>query len=566
MPALELLHIRKSFGQLAALEDVSLRLEPGTVHGLLGENGAGKSTLMNIAYGLLRPDSGQIRIAPHEDNSDVNIAPSTGIQSAIHNPQSAISFRSPRDAIAAGIGMVHQHFMLAPAMTVLDNILLGDRRMKQWLARRDASKKIAELADKLNLPIDPSARIESLSVGQQQRVEILKALWRDAKILILDEPTAVLTPLETDQLFAAIDRLRSAGHTIVFISHKLNEVKRICDKLTVLRRGKVVWEGDTTTVSTEEIARHMVGEEAQPTPPPKDKARDDAPLPTAIANSLQSAIHNPKSEISNPKSQISDSKSQISNPKSPIDPSTSDSPPILQLSQITSRPLHNISLSLTPGSMLGIAGVDGNGQQELAEIIVGLRRPTAGQVLLGGIDITRHSMKKRLKMGLAHIPNDRKKEALVGTMSIAENIALKSHDSPPFARAGLISWRWARSIARSLIEKFDIRAGSERTPVATLSGGNQQKVVLARELALAPPRLIVAMNPVRGLDIAATRFVYNQLLAARAAGAAILLISSELDELIELCDKIAVLYTGRLTTTDFPKAGREEIGRLMAGI
>ena len=489
---LELLDIRKRFGQLQALDGVSVRLAPGKVHGVLGENGAGKSTLMNIAFGMLRPDSGEIRL-----------------------DGKPIRFRSPADAIERGIGMVHQHFMLARAMTVLDNVLLGDRRLGHLLNRRQAAQCLAELADRVKLHINPNARIEQLSVGQQQRVEILKALWRDARVLILDEPTAVLTPLEVDQLFAAVRQLREEDRAIVFISHKLGEVKEICDDLTVLRRGRVVWEGRADDVSAEDLAHHMVGREVVELP--------------ARAKGVVGGAH-----------------------------------PMLRLETVAAPGLREVSLAIQPGEILGIAGVDGNGQQELAEVVVGLRRITAGRILMNGEDVSTRSLKQRV--GVAHIPNDRKLEALLTTMNITENLALKRSDRPPIGRAGVIWWPAARRLGRELVERFDIRAASVDKPVGTLSGGNQQKVVLARELGMDQPRLIVAMNPVRGLDVAATNFVYQQLLARARSGAAILLISSELDELLALCDRIGVLYGGRLTVTDFPDAGREEIGRLMAGL
>jgi simple sugar transport system ATP-binding protein len=502
---LELLDIRKSFGQLQALDAMSVRLAPGKVHGLLGENGAGKSTLMNIAFGMLRPDSGEIRL----DGKPVR-------------------FRSPADAIERGIGMVHQHFMLARAMTVLDNVLLGDRRLGHLLNRRQAARRLTELADRVKLHVNPNARIEQLSVGQQQRVEILKALWRDAQVLILDEPTAVLTPLEVDQLFASVRQLREEGRAIVFISHKLGEVKEICDDLTVLRRGRVVWEGRAEDVSAEELAHQMVGREV---------------VALGGIGKLSGLPVAPREKHEQAKT--------LANAT-------------LSLEHVVAPGLREVSLAIQPGEILGIAGVDGNGQQELAEVVVGLRRITAGRILMNGEDVSTRSLKQRASV--AHIPNDRKLEALVTTMSITENLALKRFDRPPIGRAGVIWWPAAIRLGRGLVDRFDIRAASVDTPVETLSGGNQQKVVLARELGMDQPRLIVAMNPVRGLDVAATNFVYEQLLARARSDAAILLISSELDELLALCDRIGVLYGGRLTMTDFPNTGREEIGRLMAGL
>lgn len=492
-PAVELRNIRKRFGDVTALDHVSVSILPGRVHGLLGENGAGKSTLMNVLYGLLRPDGGDIVITARPAN-----------------------IRSPQDALAAGVGMVHQHFMLAGAMTVLDNVLLGDRRAKQWLDRATAGDKLAELSTRLGLPIDPAARIADLSVGQQQRVEILKALYRDVRVLILDEPTAVLTPAETNQLFAAVDQLRSAGKSVVFISHKLGEIKRICDDLTVLRRGRVVFQGLASGVSSDELSRHMIGRDVAPIRLNRDAASNTSSDPDSIT---------------------------------------------LELDSLSSRPLRDISLRIRPGEILGIAGVDGNGQQELAEAILGLRGIDAGRVLFRGQDIGRFPSDERSNLGIAHIPNDRKREGLIASMTVTENLALKH----PFSRFGIMKWSTVRRAANDLIRKFDVRTPSADAPVGTLSGGNQQKLILARELAIAAPKLVIAMNPARGLDVAATNFVYEQLLTCRARGGAVLLINSELDELLALCDRIGVLYGGRFTMSDFPRDGFAEIGRMMTG-
>jgi general nucleoside transport system ATP-binding protein len=493
MRPIELAHISKRFGDVAALADVSLSIPSGRVVGLLGENGAGKSTLMNVLYGLVRPDAGEIRI----DGSPVTI-------------------RSPKDALALGVGMVHQHFMLAGGMIVLDNVLLGDRRQGQWLDRRSAARTLSDLSRRLELNVDPYARVEEQSVGQQQRVEIVKALYRDARVLILDEPTAVLTPQESEQLLAAMRRLRDEGRSVVFISHKLGEVLRACDDVVVMRRGRVEWSGPARGVTPEELARHMVG-------------RDVAEV-------------------------RADTKS---------DPTT---PPVIRLDGITAQGITDITLPVG-AEMVGIAGVDGNGQQELAEVIVGLRHVASGRLWLGDEDITHLDVARRTRLGVAHIPNDRRHEGLVPSMTVAENVALKQHGRPPFSRGvGVVSWKRTRVVARDLASAFDVRAASVDVPVGALSGGNQQKVLLARELALVRPRVVVAMNPARGLDVAATNFVYEQLLKCRRDGCAVVLISSDLDELLRLCDRIAVLYRGRLTMTDFPRAGVRQIGRLMAGV
>ena len=492
MPRLELRDIVKRFGRLTALDGVSLTLERGRVHGVLGENGAGKSTLMNVLYGLIRPDGGHILA----DGTELLI-------------------RSPRGAIEAGIGMVHQHFMLAGALSVLDNVLLGDMRQALLLDRAGAAHRLLELSQRIGLPVDPDARVADLSVGQQQRVEILKALWRNVDVLILDEPTAVLTPGETDQLLSAMTRLRQEGKTVIFISHKLAEVQRICDEITVLRRGKVTWHGPARDATAYELAEHMIGhamEEAVASP--------EAPLPD---------------------------------------------PPALLLQELRAAGLSAINLRVPRAGIVGIAGVDGNGQQELAEAVVGLRK-TTGQITLDGHDISSLNASDRAALGIAYVPNDRKRDGLIGSMQLTRNIALKHHRHKPFSRAGIMSWRSARSLAAELMARYDIRANSPDDLVGSLSGGNAQKVVLARELAVKPPRLLVAINPTRGLDVAATRFVHDELLRQRDAGCGILLISSELEELTRLCGRITVLYRGKLTETRFPEGGAEQIGRLMSGV
>jgi simple sugar transport system ATP-binding protein len=396
--------------------------------------------------------------------------------------------------------------MLAGPMTVIDNVVLGDRRQAWILHRRRAEQRLRELGQELGLGVDPRERIENLSVGQQQRVEILKALFRDVKLLILDEPTAVLTPQQTAQLFVAVERLRDAGKTIVFISHKLAEVKR-------------VWEGPAASVSAAELSLQMVGHEVEPVGLSRQA---DAPPPPRDAGTLS-------------------------------------------LQNVCAGMLRDVNLEVHSGEIVGIAGVDGNGQQDLAEVVVGLRAIRAGRQEIAGTDVTALPLGSSRRPAVAHIPTDRRSQGLVPTMSIAENLLLKDHARAPYARAGCIDWGQVRRMAGNLMTQFDIRAEGPQTTIGQLSGGNQQKVILARELAMSRPQWIVAVNPARGLDIAATGFVHRQLLSRRAAGCGILLISSEWEELFALCDRVAVLYGGRLTMSRFPQDGAVEIGRMMTG-
>ena len=496
-PVLTLRGIRKSFGTFTALHDVDLQLQPGRVHGVLGENGAGKTTLMRIAAGLLRPDAGRIA-----------------------TPDGECRALSPADAARAGIAMVHQHFMLVPSMTVAENCVIGRRDTGMWLSRRRIEHDLRELAGRLGLDVDPQARVETLSVGQRQRVEILRALQTARRVLILDEPTAVLTPHETDGLFAALRRLCADGLAIVFISHKLNEVTRICDDLTILRRGRCVYAGPAVGLTHAQIAEHMVG----------------SPLAEPV-----------------------------------IAPRSVDGPVRLDVRGLTCRDawagrgLHDVTLTVRGGEIHGIAGVEGNGQDLLAAAIVGVRRIDRGSVAIDGRDVTHRPVRRRTQLGLAHIAEDRLAQALAPAMSIPENLALRSFRDPPLARCGWLSRRRMRRQAENLVAQFDVRVPSGATSAGQLSGGNQQKLVVARELS-GNPGVILAHNPVRGLDIAATQFVFDQLRAARDRGAAILLIHSDLDELLALADRVSVLYAGRLIPTNWPHASCEHIGRMMLGL
>jgi general nucleoside transport system ATP-binding protein len=502
---IELKDISKRFGAVVALDRVSLEIRPGEILGLLGENGAGKSTLMQILFGLMRPDGGTIRI----DGKDTRIG-------------------SPRVAQALGIGMVHQHFKLVPTLTALQNFALFVREKPATL-REAAERQLTAL--KWTVPLD--LPVASLPVGQQQRVEILKALLtvRGAAeagktahaTLILDEPTAVLTPQETAELFAAMRALRDQGAAIVFITHKLGEVQSLCDHVAILRRGKMVHTGPLREISSAEIARRMIG-----------SGTDLPPL------------------------QRKDS------------PGRADGP-VLRLQGVCTPQLRDVSLAIRPGEILGIAGVDGNGQSHLVQAVLGTLPPpgiTAGRVFIGDRDAATLSTRGRLDR-IAFIAEDRQREALVLPLSIEDNLLLKDYRSRPFNTLGWLRFGAWHAQARALISQFDIRARGPAETVGHLSGGNQQKVVVARELHSTQKTIIVAVNPTRGLDIGATAFVLQKLLHARDRSenpAAILLIHSDLDELLSLSDRVAVLYKGSLSLTRWPETSREEIGRLMLGL
>ncbi|GIX05620.1 MAG: ABC transporter ATP-binding protein [Candidatus Poribacteria bacterium] len=498
MPLLEMRDISKRFGSVQALEGVSLELEAGEIHALLGENGAGKTTLMNILYGLIRPDTGEVFLEGRP-----------------------VRFRSPQDALRARIGMVHQHFMLVPPLTVAENVWLGDRKRYPFLfRRRDAVEATRRLVERFGLKVDPERRIEELSVGVQQRVEILKCLARDARILILDEPTAVLTPQEVEELGAVLRGLRNEGRSVIFISHKLKEVLELCDRVTVLRAGRNVGTLPIQEVTEKRLSEMMVGRELEP-PPPRARVSDQAPV-------------------------------------------------VLELKRLSVRDdrgamaVRELSLKVRAGEIFGIAGIDGNGQAELLDALAGVRSPFEGSVRLAGEEIGTTSARQRAALGLAVITDDRQRKGLVLELPVAENLILKRHRSAPFARGG---WLLREEIARYAEEKrrqYDIRAASLWVPAKTLSGGNQQKVVVAREMDLLGQAL-VAMNPTRGLDVGATEFVHRTLLEARSRGAAILLISTELDEVLLLSDRVGVLHRGRLFFVPPERTNRVEIGRLMLG-
>jgi general nucleoside transport system ATP-binding protein len=495
---LELRGITKRFPGVLANDDVNLDLRAGEVHALLGENGAGKSTLMNILYGLYTPDEGQVILRGKP-----------------------IDLGSTKAAIEHGIGMVHQHFMLIPVMTVAENIVLAiEPRHAVVLMDYDAARKrVRELSERYGLLVDPDARIDRISVGQQQRVEILKALYRGAEILILDEPTAVLTPQEAKELFEIIRSLTDQGKSIIFISHKLNEVLEVADRVTTLRRGVVVDTIDAEGATEEGLARMMVGREV---------------LLRVDKKAAQPA--EPLLQVEN-------------------------------LSVIDDRGLetvHNVSFQVRAGEILGLAGVDANGQSELIDAIAGLRHVNSGRIVVDGHDMTNAHARETLDAGVGHIPEDRHRRGLVLPFSLTENLALHAYRHAPNSRRGLLNLRAMVARTRKLLAEFDVRGGTPATPAFALSGGNQQKVVLAREID-GDPKVLIAAQPTRGLDVGAIEFVHRRLVEQRDAGRAVFLVSLELEEILSLSDRILVIYEGRIVGEFPPTATEEELGFAMTG-
>ena len=501
---LELQGITKRYGSLVANDHIDLSVTTGTIHALLGENGAGKTTLMNILYGLTQPDEGTIL--------------ADGQPLTIH---------SPKDAIAAGIGMVHQHFMLVPVFTVAENVTLGDEtRPLGLLDRRRMRRKVRELSERYGLRVEPDALTEDLPVGVQQRVEILKALVRDAQVLILDEPTAVLTPGETEDLFRIMRELRESGRAIVFISHKLKEVQAIADTITILRRGRVVGERPPDT-SEDELAALMVGRSVQL------RVSKTAANPGRVMLDVRDLVVPAGHEG-------------------------------LAGAEHTAA-VNGLSFRVRAGEILGVAGVQGNGQTELCEALMGLLPVTSGSVHLNDHDVTHATPGNRLRAGIGYIPEDRQQDGLVGSFPISENVVLDTYNQPPYSSGLALNLGQIRAAAEARVQEFDIRTQLISAPVETLSGGNQQKVILAREVG-RDVRLLLASQPTRGLDVGSIEFVHRRIIEERDKGVAVVLVSSELDEIYALSDRIAIMYEGRFTGFREPDVPVEELGLLMAGI
>ncbi|MGA8247051.1 MAG: ABC transporter ATP-binding protein [Nocardioides sp.] len=493
---LELRGITKRFGDLVANDAIDLVVEPGEIHALLGENGAGKSTLMNVLYGLYRPDGGEILV---DDRP--------------------VTFSGPGDAMAAGIGMVHQHFMLIPVFTVAESVELGHERAPfGFLNRRAARREVREVSERYGLQVPVDALIQDLPVGVQQRVEIIKALVRDAKVLILDEPTAVLTPQETDDLMEIMRSLKEGGTSIVFITHKLREVRAVADRITVIRRGKVVGAA-SPTASSAELASMMVGR--------------------PVSLEIEKSPHRPGEQVLEVDSlRVVDQTGQVT--------------------------VDDVTFSVRAGEIYALAGVQGNGQTELTEALVGLERIESGKVTLEGRDVTRAGIDAMIGLGVGYVPEDRLHDGLVSSFTVAENLVLDLYHREPFSHGLSLDLERIRANAEERVEEFDVRTGSVQHTAATLSGGNQQKVVLARELS-RPLKLLIVAQPTRGLDVGSMEFVHRRIVAERDQGAAVIVISTELDEVLGLADRIGVMYRGRIIGETSSGASPEEIGLLMAG-
>lgn len=499
-PILDLRHITKRFPGVVANDDVSLTLNKGEIHALLGENGAGKSTLMNILVGLYQPDGGEILL--------------DGAPTQIH---------TPHDAVDLGIGMVHQHFMLVPVFTVTENVVLG-MESKRWgvvFDEETARDRLLALSEKFGLEVDPDALVKDLPVGVQQRIEIIKALYRGARILILDEPTAVLTPQESDDLFRIMRELQRDGVSIFFITHKLREVLAVADRITVLRQGRVVGTADPQTADQAQLAALMVGRH--------------------VILQVERGPAQPGEAVL----QVKD---------------------VQALDDREQPAVAGVSFEVRAGQVLGLAGVQGNGQTELAEVLTGLRHVTGGSIRLLGHDITNQPPHTIIQLGSAHIPEDRQRHGLVLSYPVADNLVLCTFDQMPFARAGVLQPDAIQENARELVREYDVRTPDTRTLTRGLSGGNQQKVIIAREFS-RPIRLLIANQPTRGLDVGSIEYIHRRIIEKRDEGCAVLLISAELDEIRALSDRIGVMYRGQLVALlDNADVSPEQLGLLMAGI
>jgi ABC-type uncharacterized transport system ATPase subunit len=497
---LELRDITKHFPGVLANDGISISVDRGEVLGLLGENGAGKSTLMNILSGLYRPDSGEILI---------DGTPRT--------------FTDPRQAIDAGIGMVHQHFQLVPVFTVVEAVSLGAESVTGpvgTLDRRTVRKRVVELSQRYNLNVDPDAKIEDLPVGVRQRVEILKALYRQSDILVLDEPSAVLTPFETEELFGIIRGLAGAGTTVIFITHKLNEVLEVADRITVLRRGRVAGTVEPKDATREILANLMVGRDVELTVVKGPASPGDVVLSVKD-------LH------------VRDDREHLA--------------------------VKGVTLDIRAGEIVALAGVQGNGQTELVEAIVGLRSVDSGRIVIGGKVTTSSSPRQVSDLGVAHVPEDRMRDGLIGAMTVAENFILDTYHREPYSRWGSLNAGAIAEGAATAVKAYDVRTPSIETFAGSLSGGNQQKVVVAREFS-RPVRLVIASQPTRGLDVGSIEYIHRRLVEQRDAGAAVLIVSTELDEVLAVGDRVAVMLGGRIVgIVEGPEATRENVGMLMGG-
>jgi simple sugar transport system ATP-binding protein len=499
-PILELRGITKQFPGVLANDHIDLTLEEGEIHALLGENGAGKTTLMNILYGLYQPDEGEIIVRGKP-----------------------IKVHSPSDAIANGVGMVHQHFMLVPVFTVTENVMLGNEKTRPggFLDQKIVAEKIRQISEQYKLEVNPDDYVRDLPVGVQQRVEIIKLLYRNADILILDEPTAVLTPQEADELFKIMQSLVEQGKSIIFITHKLREVMEICSRITVIRRGKVVGIATPADADQNKLAEMMVGR--------------------AVVLDL---------EKKSPK--IGDMVLSVQD--------------LTMLDQRKQVAVDSVSFDVRAGEILGVAGVQGNGQTELVEALTGLRTAQSGSIKFLGQDVTKASPRKITELGSAHVPEDRQLDGLVLTFPLTENLVLNTYYTKPFSKGVVLQQGTILSTANQLIEEFDIRTPSPLVTAGSLSGGNQQKVIVAREFS-RPIKLLIASQPTRGLDVGSVEYIHGRILQKRDEGCAVVLVSSELDEVMQLADRIAVMYRGKIIDIlPAEKATKEGVGLLMAGI